>query len=46
MNRDLIEQYEADGDLPAKAIAGLTRDEFIALGPLPGPGACRKSFCT
>ncbi|HEX3152114.1 MAG TPA: DinB family protein [Gemmataceae bacterium] len=30
MNRDLIEQYEADGDLPAQAIAGLSKDELIA----------------
>src|SRR4051812_16606376 len=30
VNRELIDQYEADGDLPAKAIAGLTRDELIA----------------
>ena len=35
MNRDLIEQYEADGHLPAQAIAGLTRDEMLA-HPIPG----------
>ena len=35
MDRTLIDRYEADGDLPAKAIAGLTRDELLA-HPIPG----------
>lgn len=35
MNRALIDQYEADGDLPANAMAGLTREEMLA-HPIPG----------
>lgn len=35
MDRTLIDRYEADGDLPAQAIAGLTRDELLAR-PIPG----------
>jgi DinB superfamily len=35
VNRALIDQYEADGDLLAKAIAGLTPEEMLA-HPIPG----------
>jgi uncharacterized damage-inducible protein DinB len=35
VNRDLVDQYEADGDLPSRAIAGLTPDELLAR-PIPG----------
>ncbi len=35
MDRTLIDRYEADGELPAKSIAGLTRDELLA-HPIPG----------
>ena len=35
MDRTLIDRYEADGELPAQAIAGLTRDELLAR-PIPG----------
>jgi hypothetical protein len=35
VNRALIDQYEAGGDLPAKAVAGLTRDELLTR-PVPG----------
>ena len=35
MNRKLIDQYEADGELPAKAVAGLTREELL-VHPIPG----------
>jgi hypothetical protein len=35
VNRALIDQYEADGELPTKAMAGLTRDEMLA-HPIPG----------
>jgi hypothetical protein len=35
VNRALIDQYEADADLPAKAIAGLTPQEMNSF-PIPG----------
>jgi len=35
VDRTLIDRYEADGDLPATAVAGLTRDELLA-HPIPG----------
>ena len=35
MNRTLIDEYEAGADLPARAIAGLTREELLA-HPIPG----------
>lgn len=35
MDRTLIDRYEADGDLPARAIAGLTPQELLA-HPIPG----------
>jgi hypothetical protein len=35
MQRELIEQYAADADLPHRAIAGLTREELNAY-PVPG----------
>ena len=35
MNRKLIDQYEADGDIPAKAIQGLSPAELNAV-PIPG----------
>jgi hypothetical protein len=35
VNRALIDQYEAGGDVPAKAVAGLTHDELLA-HPIPG----------
>lgn len=35
MNRKLIDDYAAGAALPAKAIAGLTRDDMLA-HPLPG----------
>lgn len=35
MNRALIDEYEAGAQLPAKAIAGLSRDELRA-HPIPG----------
>ena len=34
MNRTLIDEYEAGADLPAQAIAGLTREELLA-HPIP-----------
>ena len=36
MDRTLIDRYEADADLPARAIAGLTPADLTAF---PGPGA-------
>ena len=35
MDRALIDEYEAGADLPAKAVAGLTRGELLAR-PIPG----------
>jgi hypothetical protein len=35
VDRALIDEYEAGADLPARAIAGLTRDELLA-HPIPG----------
>jgi len=35
VDRALIDEYEAGGDLPARAISGLTRDELLA-HPIPG----------
>jgi DinB superfamily len=35
VDRALIDEYEAGADLPAKAIAGLTREELLAQ-PVPG----------
>jgi hypothetical protein len=35
MNRELIEQYAAGADVPAKAIAGLERADLLAF-PVPG----------
>jgi uncharacterized damage-inducible protein DinB len=36
MDRSLIDRYEADADLPARSIAGLSPDDLKAF---PGPGA-------
>lgn len=35
MSRELIEQYAADADVPAKAIAGLEKADLLAF-PVPG----------
>jgi hypothetical protein len=35
MNRKLIDQYEADGEIPAKALQGLSSGELNAI-PIPG----------
>jgi uncharacterized damage-inducible protein DinB len=35
MSRELIEQYAADADVPAKAIAGLKKADLLAF-PVPG----------
>jgi hypothetical protein len=35
VNRTLIDEYEAGADLPAQAMAGLTREELLAY-PIPG----------
>lgn len=35
MDRTLIDRFEADADVPARAIEGLTREELLAF-PVPG----------
>lgn len=35
MNRTLIDRYDDDADVPARAIHGLTRDDLLAF-PIPG----------
>lgn len=35
MDRQLIDRFEADADVPARAIEGLTHDDLIAV-PVPG----------
>jgi DinB superfamily len=35
VDRTLIDRYEADADLPGRAVAGLTRDDLLA-HPIPG----------
>lgn len=35
MDRTLIDRFEADADVPAGAIEGLTREDLLAV-PVPG----------